>query len=407
MIISFRFKNSRSFFDETLMSMEAVSYREHPEHLVPLLNRKLLKTLVVYGSNASGKSNLLLSLASFHTSIYNQLFTMKQIQRDSTLSFLHILPQGQITPFWNSEEENFPTEMELCFINQGHLFEYGFTILNQQILTENLTMDHHLVFSRERTHIFPGRTYEKRLRIGADVSVRSNCLFCTILACMDQPDITAVMVPFEDYFFRGIQYHLDFSNPLNFMETTDLPGIPQFPDDDSDSEATAFALNHLNKLGIAPSISPDNLGSTPARYRIRSHTTGKELFYQASMNTLSNGTLKYISLFRHIYELQKIGGTLVIDNISDHFHPNVTKYIVDLVQNESNSKMQLIFTTYDTAILNNRQFRRDEVAFVDMNEYHESRLYTLADIKVRSDASFSKDYLLGKYGAIPMIRQEI
>ena len=80
--------------------------------------------------------------------------------------------------------------------------------------------------------------------------------------------------------------------------------------------------------------------------------------------------------------------------------------MVDLFQQETNENAQLVFTTYDVSILNNRQFRRDEVAFVDINQVRQSRLYTLADIKVRSDASFSKDYLLGKYGAIPMVREE-
>ena len=102
----------------------------------------------------------------------------------------------------------------------------------------------------------------------------------------------------------------------------------------------------------------------------------------------------------------KRGGTLVIHNISNDVHPAVTKYMVNLFQQEANENAQLIFTTYDTSILNNRQFRRDEVAFVDMNHVRESRLYTLANVKVRSDASFSKDYLLGKYGAVPIVREE-
>ena len=97
----------------------------------------------------------------------------------------------------------------------------------------------------------------------------------------------------------------------------------------------------------------------------------------------------------------------MVDSISGEFHPTVTKFIVDSFQQEMNMNVQLIFSTHDISILNNQQFRRDEVAFVDMNEYGESRLYTLADIKVRSDASFSKDYLLGKYGAIPLVNNSI
>ncbi|NKO00879.1 ATP-binding protein, partial [Weissella cibaria] len=61
------------------------------------------------------------------------------------------------------------------------------------------------------------------------------------------------------------------------------------------------------------------------------------------------------------------------DSISSEFHPAVTKFIVDSFQQESNKNVQLIFSTHDISILNNQQFRRDEVAFTDINQYGESK----------------------------------
>jgi len=408
MIISFRFQNSRSFFDETLIDMRAVSYKEHPEHLLQTPNRKLIKTLAVYGANSSGKTNLFLSLISFHAYIYHQLFTVRPIRRNLFLSTVQITPWGQITPFWTLDEEADspemePTAMELSFISQGHVFEYGFSICRQSILTESLSMDNHVVFTRTGENIRMGRSYEKLYHTKTAPPIRDTCLFCTILSCLDIPQITAVMKPFEEYFSDGIQYYFEFSSGFNLLEQIRSecfhPGLSGNP------KAQAFALEQLKKLHIPIESLSYGTILPKASYRIRSHSSGKEGLHHTSIYETSAGIVKYLTLFEQIYELMERGGTMVIDNISNYFHPAVTKYIVDLFQKESNHNMQLIFTTYDTSILNNRQFRRDEVAFVDLNEYNESRLYTLADIKVRSDASFSKDYLMGKYGAIPLIQE--
>lgn len=403
MIISFRFNNSRSFFDETVMDMQAVSYKEHPEHLIRIRNKKLIKTLAVYGSNSSGKTNLLLSLASFHSYIYHQLLALKTIGKNLLLSAIQMTPWGQITPFWTLDDETAPTNMELSFVSQGHIYEYGFSIHEQTILREYLSMDNHEVFTRKGEEIHMGRFYEKLYPPRLAIPIRRNCLFCTILSCLDIPQITAVMKPFETYFSEGIQYYFEFSGGFSMFEQAHTnifrPGLSENP------QAQAYALEQLKKLNIPIETLSYGTILPNVGYRIRSHSSGKEGIYHTSIHESSSGTIKYLTLFEQIYERMERGGTMVIDNISNHFHPNVTKYIVDLFQKEANHNTQLIFTTYDVSILNNRQFRRDEVAFVDLNEYNESRLYTLADIKVRSDASFSKDYLLGKYGAIPLIQE--
>ena len=91
--------------------------------------------------------------------------------------------------------------------------------------------------------------------------------------------------------------------------------------------------------------------------------------------------------------------------MSKNYHPMLTRFIIDLFQSEGNTTgAQLIFTTHDTSLLSNSQFRRDEVAFVEKDNKGMSKLFTLADLKVRADASFAKDYFNGRYGAIPMIK---
>lgn len=295
--------------------------------------------------------------------------------------------------------------MELCFISQGHIFEYEISVLKQTILKEHLAMDDHTVFTRNEQHVRLGKSYERSLHTKLHLSIQSSRLFCSVLSSLDNPEISAVMKPFSDYFSNSICYHFGFGhNRTPGFGTADSMFLPTFL---SDSDALNYALEHLKKLGMPVQFFMTDSACPQAGYRIRSHLTGLEHTYLAPIQDFSSGICKYLLLFTQIYELQKKGGTLIIDNFSNYMHPNIIKYVLNLFQSASNNNMQLIFTTYDVSALNNRQFRRDEVAFIDLNEYQESRLYTLADIKVRSDASYSKDYLLGKYGAIPLIQEEL
>lgn len=118
----------------------------------------------------------------------------------------------------------------------------------------------------------------------------------------------------------------------------------------------------------------------------------------------SEGTKKMFELSPFIYNSIKEGTTLVIDEFDSRFHPLLTKKIVELFNSSENKIAQLIFTTHDTNLLSSEILRRDQIDFVEKDKYGASHLYTLVEIKgVRNDASFEKDYIQGKYGAIPFL----
>ena len=129
------------------------------------------------------------------------------------------------------------------------------------------------------------------------------------------------------------------------------------------------------------------------------NVVGEKLF---ELQQESTGTLRFLMYIQNIIEMISRGGVFIVDEMSARLHPLLTKLIVDIFCSDQNKKAQLIFTTHDISLLNYNQFRRDEVVFVDKNERGESELYALSDLKVREDATFSKDYLQGKYGAIPI-----
>ena len=118
----------------------------------------------------------------------------------------------------------------------------------------------------------------------------------------------------------------------------------------------------------------------------------------------SDGTLKYFRLAYPIINALDNGFTLIVDELDSRLHPLLTKKIIELFNSHVTNRRhaQLIFTLHDTAILGGALLRRDQIWFAQKNGRGDSELFSLAEYKVRSNAPFEKDYLSGKYGAIPI-----
>jgi AAA15 family ATPase/GTPase len=119
----------------------------------------------------------------------------------------------------------------------------------------------------------------------------------------------------------------------------------------------------------------------------------------------SGGTQKFLNMAGPLLDTIETGSILVIDELDARLHPLLTRIIVGLFNSSANNKnAQLIFATHDTNLLNNNRFRRDQIWFTEKDQYGVSTLYSLIELQgVRKEASFGKDYILGKYGAIPFI----
>ncbi len=126
--------------------------------------------------------------------------------------------------------------------------------------------------------------------------------------------------------------------------------------------------------------------------------------YWLGLGYESDGTLKSIVIYICARAVILQDRILVIDELNAKLHPLLLKFIIDLFYEEG-SKAQLIYTTHDTTLLDKKFFRRDQVWFVQKDEYGCSQLAALSDYKVRSDSSFEKDYLAGVYGGIPMLKE--
>jgi hypothetical protein len=122
----------------------------------------------------------------------------------------------------------------------------------------------------------------------------------------------------------------------------------------------------------------------------------------------SEGTKKLFALSGPFLDTLKNGNVLVVDELDSKLHPLLIKFLVSLFNSvENNPKnAQLIFVSHNTNLFNRSVFRRDQIWLAEKNKYGATELYSLVEYKVRNDASFEKDYMSGKYGAIPFTNQD-
>ena len=133
---------------------------------------------------------------------------------------------------------------------------------------------------------------------------------------------------------------------------------------------------------------------------------------QIPLGEESAGTLKMFALYPELQEVLKKGSVLVIDELNARLHPLLVRnFVLTFLNPKINiNHAQLIFTTHDTWQLSNQLLRRDEIWFTEKDSNGLSTLYSLADfqndegMKIRKDESYEKNYLIGKYGAIPALK---
>jgi AAA15 family ATPase/GTPase len=185
---------------------------------------------------------------------------------------------------------------------------------------------------------------------------------------------------------------------LNFLKNADM-GI----DDMNTVEITHENLSDNLEDEVKEDLKKGKIiVSSRKKYNAELKSEGKSDFSFGMQE--SEGTKKMFELSPFIYKSIKEGTPLFIDEFDSRFHPLLTKKIVELYNSAENKTAQLIFTTHDTNLLSSNLLRRDQIDFVEKDKYGASHLYTLVEIKgVRNDASFEKDYIQGKYGAIPFL----
>ncbi|MEG0812938.1 MAG: ATP-binding protein [Clostridium sp.] len=411
MLLMFKVKNYTSFKNESILDMRATAYVQHPSHVIPINDKTgLLKTTALYGANASGKSNLISAMFFFEQYVFSQFINKKENEDFETLDSKMKM---KLEPFLLSDEKNDASEFDIIFVHNGKQIQYGYECTSKEVLNEWLFINDKKVFERVGTELSFGSKYQKML--GSYKKLPAERLYLAVLEYfLDDEAKEAVLGDFISFFNE--EYNV-FTEILFESTVKGLAGMVGLSRKIVSNKVYREKVEHYLRLidvGIkrldvqTETIVNERTGKKKKEKVVRTvhdiydetgNVVGEKFF---DLQQESTGTLRFLAYIQNIIEMISKGGVFIVDEMSARLHPLLTKLIVDIFSSEQNKKAQLIFTTHDISLLNFNQFRRDEVVFVDKNERGESSLYALSDLKVREDATFSKDYLQGKYGAIPI-----
>lgn len=410
MLIMFKVKNYCSFKEEAILDLRAASYKQHVSHLLDTPDgTKLVKTAAMYGANASGKSNFISAMYFFEKYIFQQFIS----KRDLDEWDFHTKTLGDaFDPFRLNENYNKVSEFDIIFTSGGDKIQYGFECTADEVLNEWYYINDKKVFERIKVSVTYGSKYVNNLKVFKKVPKER--LYLSVLEYfLEEEEKKIILNKFIRFFREEYNVFLEI-----FFESTikNVAGFiylnQRLVDDKSFRNRVEEYLKQadvgIKGLDLHVKTVVGTNGQEKEQRVIRTihdvydnhgNIAGQRLF---ELQQESTGTLRFLAYIQEVIRMTEKGGVFVVDEISARLHPLLTKLIIDIFQDSKNTKAQLIFTTHDISLLKKEQFRRDEVIFIDKNLRGESSLYSLSDLKVRDDATFHKEYLQGKYGAIPI-----
>ena len=424
MLIEFSIENFLSFKDLTTLSMVAAkSFKEHNDsHIIETnANFNLLKSAVVYGNNASGKSNLLEAMGFMKAIVLN--------------SFRDALMDNEEKKFplekfaLNTKTEEETSYFEISFIQNGIKYRYGFEIDYDKIVAEWLfhaTSKEVYLFKRYNQDIEINKSAFKE-GLGKDKDVKENVLFLSLLATLGKETSTSIVDWFKKFnFVNGIhdrghkRYTIDklktdsqfFTWVLHFIKYLEISNLATTEEDVSEIDLESLRNKEKDEEIISLLSSIQKIQSKqPKRDQLityhRKYDENNVLIDIVPFNfdkQESEGTKKLLYLLGPWYDVLQNGKVLIVDELDSRLHSQLTSRLIDFFHKFNRSNAQLICAVHDISLLKKEIFRRDQIWFVEKNQFGASELVSLGNFKtdkVRNKSAFNKNYFEGKYGAIP------
>ena len=418
MLIGFSVGNYKSFKETVTLSMVASSITEEEKELnennVFPINDKLslLKSAAIYGANASGKSNLIAAINFMKWFVLN---SSKETQVSDAID---------IEAFrLSTETEKEPSFFEIVFLLEDKKrFKYGFEVNAREVVSEWLFQaddsQEKMLFERDFDNYILDDFPEGQ---GISDKTRSNALFLSVVAQFNGKNSGKILLWFSKTLqlisgLQDTQYRKEtldsFDNAgqrhdiIEFIKKLDL-GILDIV---RINTSVVFSLSDYTAKygGSYSSLYPNSEIKTTVytfhpKYDADGKQTSMELFDIEKHE--SEGTNKLFALAGILLDTLRTGKILLIDELDARLHPLITRELICLFNsNETNPhNAQLIFTTHDTNLLSSKTFGKDQIWFTEKDNKGATDLYSLVEYKVGKNASFERDYIMGKYGAIPFI----
>ncbi|MHB0939611.1 MAG: AAA family ATPase [Armatimonadota bacterium] len=430
MLIEFSVTNYRSFKDRVTLSMEASADKSHPENTFQPEGGnypRLLKAAVVYGANASGKSNLVKALTFMRQYVCTSqtLLTEGRIGTSS-------LPLTPIPFKLDHITENQPSTFEVEFISKGERYQYQFTVDVEGVQHErllNISVKKKLVFERfgDGT-ISYGASWKHRqsqqllqqfilnapktLVVSAGATIKAEMtqpvyswFVVRLDYILDESDVSVEKRFTLDLLDKDEQFRALFNR---FIQAADL-GIEQF-------DHRRINAGSLEEIKSVPKKMLDKMlaqlpdEANPTDYSFEHFSTihrlpdGTTVKFDPEEDE-SAGTNRLFALAGTWYFNIIMGSTLIVDELELRLHPKLCQFLMQLALEAP--ACQLIVTTHDSSLLDSGLLRRDQIWFTEKKPNGATDLYSLWDINleksVRNSENFRRGYLQGRYGAIPFI----
>ena len=439
MLVNISASNFKSFDKTEHLSMISSSkIQSHTDHVQKVKDTKILKNAVIYGANASGKSNLVEILKFMQWTLQHGL------PFESRLFFSRT----------KADNEQIDSEFELQFTLNGKFYAYGFSVLLSEgrITGEWLyELRPHgsakLLFEVENAMPMLGslqltKDTANRFTVYAEDFAQQdqNLLFLGVMNHgKDINKLQGLEILFEIYDWLCNHIVIITPNTIlnNFSYYYQEGSLEKISDllADFDTGISNVAVKKITQEELKQSLPIEvynkliekiKLGTIEfkgGKLTMRSHDTFFAIDFQdiehPDITTLclhhgespfdfsfkeeSDGTQRIFDLLDLILSNQE-HTVYIIDELERSLHPNLTKHFLELfMETHKNSDMQLLFTTHESSIMDLKLFRRDEFWFIERDHENCSHIYSLAKFKERYDTKLSKAYLEGRYGAIPVL----
>ncbi len=438
MLVSFSVSNFRSFGEEVTLNMVASNrLTDHLNHRVPIgdTGQHLLRSAVLYGANASGKSNLIKAME-----FAQRLITLPPHDRHPGVDFFRFRPSPGREP----------SSFEFRFLLGSHIFAYGFDVLAHTILAEWLTVsktadDERVVFERDaKGKVVAGPVATKELSGDAalsailttlaKLSVRPNQLFLNLLSSFPEEILGETLASV----IRWLTKDLVILNPnpracdllerldrderfrqfaTQFLDRVDT-GIGELDFERTKRECREYERDLIpstdrdrespySDFGCAGDtdevIDPEDPTKVIVRRLLARHAV-QQTRYPLPFSEESDGTQQLLHYLPVLFTPHDRSMVVVIDELDRSLHPLLCEELIRFFsENCEGATKQLIVTTHEVQLLSQDLLRRDEYWFVEKDKTQQSRLTSLCEFNIRNDLQVRKGYLQGRFGAVPVL----
>ena len=419
MLISFEVENFRSIYERQGISFSVSGLKDNEDGIIEtrgIKDGRLLPALLLYGANASGKSNLVKALDEMAKIVLYSQTRGRPVGRIPTYK-----------PFLlDSEASNKPAIFEINFMISEVRYNYGFAIEKTEVIEEWLFSYPHgsprRLFERKGM-VFEYGKHLKGQNKTVESIVRKNSLFLSAGAqnghkqlgeafdFFDSIQVEASLSVSGGAAERRIkdEHHWEIDNGvIEFLETMGS-GIVGYRI--KDKEISDQERNISKKLGLAVKSAIAELGEDLEVQAIEENDKVVELEHRGAAGTSSHfplhlessGTLRLLSALPKILGVLQTGGLVVVDELDLSLHTQAAEEILGLFCSRKHNPKgaQLFATVHDTNLLDSRHLRRDQIWFVEKSKIGSSQIYPLSDIKTRISDNIEKGYLQSRFGATP------